>query len=162
MYEFSLVQWSLIPWLCSVTMVYHNAGKTALGFFLYPGVNLIAEGPGPMSNSGYCNFLTKHNGTINLVSVSVVLFLRFLCRMIHVSTGDLPSASFEATSCSKPWLMQVLIYAVAPSQLHLYAVVSKSLVIVPQCQHSTDEICEFTLLLSRLQLRMLHQVRILL
>ena len=82
--------------------------------------------------------------------------------MIHVSTGDLPSASFEATSCPKPWLMKVLIYAVAPSQLHLYAVVSKSLVIVPQCQHSTDEICESTLLLSRLQLRMLHQVRILL
>lgn len=47
---------------------------TTLGFTLNPGVNMIAEGPRPISKSGYCHFLMKHNGPMPLVSESMFCF----------------------------------------------------------------------------------------
>ena len=51
---------------------------TVLGFSLYSVVILIAEGTRPMSSSGCCNPLMKHNATITLFSVPMILFLTYL------------------------------------------------------------------------------------
>ena len=51
---------------------------TLLGFSLYSVVILIAEGTRPMSSSGCCNPLMKHNATITLFSVPMILFLTYL------------------------------------------------------------------------------------
>ena len=63
----------------STPWYYHNAGKNdGLGFSLYSVVILIAEGTRPMSSSVCCNPLMKHNATITLFSVPMILFLTYL------------------------------------------------------------------------------------
>ena len=51
---------------------------TSLGFSLYSEVILIAESTRPMSSSVCCNPLMKHNATITLFSVPMILFLTYL------------------------------------------------------------------------------------
>ena len=58
-----------------------------------------------------------------------------------MSTGDLPSAIFEAISWPKFWLMQVLVSAVAASHL-LYAMVFKSSFIPQLHKASFHKTCE--------------------